>query len=73
MIQNVSGQSECANGHRSVVETVGIIGAGAFGIALAFVWANAMTRLVVSTIAGWYSLMHGLTHILGGRAGRRTA
>lgn len=50
-----------------------LIGAGAFGIALAFVWATTMTRLVVSTIAGWYSLMHGLTHILGGRAGRRTA
>ena len=49
------------------------IGAVAFGIALACIWATAMTRLTLSTIAGWYSLMHGLSQMLGGRPGRRTA
>ncbi len=50
-----------------------VIGAAAAGLALAFVWANAMTRLTLSTIAGWYSLMHGLSHFLGTRSGRRIA
>ena len=62
---------------RELIRTLDVafyaIGAAAFGIALAYIWATAMTRFTLSTIAGWYSLMHGLSHIPGGRPGRRIA
>ena len=48
-------------------------GAAAFGIVLVCIWATVMTRLTLSTIAGWYSLMYALSHMLIGRSGRRTA
>ena len=43
------------------------IGSVAGGFALAGLWASAMTRLVISTMAVWYTLLHGLSHILAGR------
>jgi len=44
-----------------------VAGAFAFAVALGCLWATAMTGLVLSTVAGSYTLMHGLSSILGGR------
>ncbi len=43
------------------------IGAVTAGIALAWVWATAMTRVVASAVAGSYLLLQAVSHVVGGR------
>jgi hypothetical protein len=49
---------------------VGLFAAGgaAMALALNWVWATAMTQMTLATVAGSYSLVHGLSHVLGRRA-----
>ncbi len=42
-----------------------VVGAAALGVALAWLWATAMTQVTLAGIAGSYSLLHGLSHMLG--------
>ncbi len=46
-----------------------VVGGTAIGVALNWLWATAMTQVTQASIAGSYSLLHGLAHMLG----RRTA
>jgi hypothetical protein len=43
------------------------IGTITAGIALAWLWATAMTRVVASAVAGSYLLLHAVSHAVGGR------
>lgn len=45
-----------------------VVGATAMAAALNWLWATAMTKVALSSIAGSYSLLHGLSHVLGRRA-----
>lgn len=42
------------------------VGAVTAGIAFAWVWASAMTRVVASAIGGFYLLLHAVSHSIGG-------
>lgn len=44
------------------------LGATAGGLALNWIWATAMAQLCLSVVAGSFSLMQGLSQLLGGRA-----
>jgi len=45
-----------------------VVGATAIAVALNWLWATAMMQVTLASIAGSYSLLHGLSHVLGRRA-----
>ena len=47
------------------------IGALSFAFAAACLWADVMTRVVITSVSAWYTLLRGATHMLhASRAGR---